>query len=287
MHRLFLDWKQSVVAARAPGPSLEFYLKVLDEKRIIGLVTIKKESVIVERHFEQRSLIVSGGLGVKSDTAVMADAFSASSQIDSREMPAHRDRKVFFIVKRAIDLVFAVLALPILLALSVVLYVVNARFNPGSVFFRQVRMGRDGKAFTMWKFRTMTDNGMSVRAANAPLEEDRITPLGRVLRRSKLDELPNILNILTGDMSLVGPRPDAFEHSSDYISRVPHYRNRFTVRPGITGLAQVRGGYADNARAVVRKARYDNFYIENSSLRLEMHVIASTISVVFSGLGQR
>jgi len=145
MHRLFLDWKQSVFAARAPGPSLEFYLKVLDEKRIIGLVTIKKESVIVERHFEQRSLIVSGGLGVKSDTAVMADAFSASSQIDSREMPANRDTKGFFIVKRAIDLVFAVLALPILLALSVVLYVMNARFNPGSVFFRQVRMGATGK----------------------------------------------------------------------------------------------------------------------------------------------
>lgn len=225
---------------------------------------------------------------MKSNTAVLASTFPAASQIDSSyAAPAHGHRKGFFLAKRAIDLVFAVLALPNLLAITVVLYVANARFNPGPVFFRQVRMGRNGKAFTMWKFRTMTDNGTSVRAANAPLEEHRITPLGRLLRRSKLDELPNVMNIFTGDMSLVGPRPDAFEHSSEYISRVPYYRNRFTVRPGITGLAQVRGGYADNPRAIECKARYDHFYIKNSSFRLEMYVIASTFAVVLSGLGQR
>ena len=219
---------------------------------------------------------------------VVANSFSPVTKKNlSLKLPAQGHRKSFALAKRAIDLVFAVLALPILLVLSVVLYLANPHFNPGSVFFRQVRMGRDGKAFTMWKFRTMTDNGTSVRDANAPLEEHRITPLGRLLRRSKLDELPNILNIFTGDMSLVGPRPDAFEHANEYLIRVPHYRKRFTVRPGITGLAQVRGGYADNHRAVERKARYDIFYIENASFRLEMHVIASTFAVVFSGIGQR
>lgn len=202
-------------------------------------------------------------------------------------MSWHKDRESFFFGKRVIDLAFAVMTLPLLVVLSVVLFLANIIWNPGPLFFRQVRMGRDGKAFTMWKFRTMVDNGTKVRDANAPLDAHRITSLGRLMRRTKLDELPNILNILSGDMSLVGPRPDAFEHASEYMARVPHYRRRFAVRPGITGLAQVRYGYADNTRAVRRKARYDMFYIKHSSFRLEMHVILATFAVVLSGFGQR
>lgn len=223
---------------------------------------------------------------MKSD-AVLAKASPVLSQIYSCALPAQNDRKFFFLAKRTIDLAFALLALPILLKLSVVLYVANLLLNPGSLFFRQVRMGRNGEAFTMWKFRTMTDSGTHVRAANAPLEEHRITPVGRLLRRSKLDELPNILNILTGDMSLVGPRPDAFEHATEYISYVPHYQKRFTLRPGITGLAQVRGGYAETSREVGRKARYDTYYIQNLGFRLELYIIALTFGVLFSGIGQR
>jgi lipopolysaccharide/colanic/teichoic acid biosynthesis glycosyltransferase len=88
-------------------------------------------------------------------------------------------------------------------------------------------------------------------------------------------------------MSLVGPRPDAFEHASEYLLGVPHYRKRLSVRPGLTGLAQVRGGYADNPRAVQRKVKYDRFYIRNSSIYLDLYVIALTFGVVFSGFGQR
>lgn len=196
-------------------------------------------------------------------------------------------REVFRATKRAIDLIFTLTALPALAFLALVLFFINPIWNPGPVFFKQVRMGRDEKAFTMWKFRTMTDNGSAVRAADAPLDEHRITPLGRLLRRTKLDELPNVINVFLGHMSLVGPRPDAFEHSSEYVFNIPNYRKRFSVRPGITGLAQVRGGYADNPRAVGRKARYDCFYIRNSNLKLELYVIAATFMVVFSGFGQR
>lgn len=179
------------------------------------------------------------------------------------------------------------LTLPVMIAVALTLALVNPVLNPGSVFFRQVRMGQGGRAFTIWKFRTMVGKGPYIRHADEPLDEHRITRLGRLLRRTKLDELPNILNILSGDMSLVGPRPDAFEHATEYLVRVPRYRKRFAVRPGITGLAQVRGGYADNPRAVKRKARYDSYYITHSSFPLEMYVVASTFSVVFSGLGQR
>ena len=225
---------------------------------------------------------------MKHETVVVSGR-SISDQNDgwSDLAPVRHSKDGFSLFKRATDVVFAVVGLPILFVMTVVLFFANPIWNPGSVFFRQVRMGRGGRAFTMWKFRTMADDGATVRAADAPLDAHRITSLGRLLRRTKLDELPNIFNVLMGDMSLVGPRPDAFEHAAEYVFSVPHYRKRFTVRPGITGLAQVRGGYADNARAVQRKARYDCFYIQNRSVYLEASIIFSTFRVIFSGFGQR
>lgn len=225
---------------------------------------------------------------MKSDSAAYGVAFPLKGRgYKPRATSVHDHRKGFFLAKRTIDLVFAVLALPMLVVLTVVLYLANPFMNPGPVFFRQVRMGQDGRAFRIWKFRTMTGGHADLRAADAPLDEYRITRLGRLLRRTKLDELPNILNILSGEMSLVGPRPDAFQHATAYLADVPRYDKRFVVRPGITGLAQVRGGYADNPRAVQRKARYDCFYIKHSSFLLELYVIAATFAVVFSGFGQR
>ncbi len=224
----------------------------------------------------RQEVIVSSGRAVATDMNMWADGPSFKYH-----------RFSFALTKRLMDLSFALLCLPIMLVLAFGIFVANPIWNPGKLFFRQRRMGRHGKPFTMWKFRTMLDNGAAVRDANAPLDADRITSLGRLLRRSKLDELPNILNILTGDMSLIGPRPDAFEHATEYALSVPRYRKRFTVRPGITGLAQVRGGYADNLRSVRRKARYDSFYIRNRSILLELSIIFATIGVVLSGFGQR
>lgn len=225
---------------------------------------------------------------MKHDNVIVSGrAFPARKFVNSDHSHSNKLQDGFSSIKRLIDFAFAILALPLLLGLSVALFLANPIWNPGPVFFRQVRMGRGGKEFKIWKFRTMTGNGGTVRAANAPLDKHRITPLGLLLRRSKLDEVPNILNIFTGDMSLVGPRPDAFGHATEYLAGVPRYSARFGVRPGITGLAQVRGGYADSSRAVKRKAHYDKYYVKNRSLRLEMWIIAATVKVVFSGLGQR
>ncbi|MGR3607974.1 MAG: sugar transferase [Sulfitobacter sp.] len=225
---------------------------------------------------------------MKNISHVSAASYPFVAQSDFfSDVPIHEDRRGFALLKRSVDLVFALLALPTLVTLAVMIFIANTISNSGPVFFRQVRMGQNGKAFTIWKFRTMTADAAVVRSASAPLDEHRITPLGRLLRRTKLDEVPNILNIIAGDMSLVGPRPDAFEHASEYLLGVPHYRKRLSVRPGLTGLAQVRGGYADNPRAIQRKVKYDRFYIRNSSIYLDLYVIALTFGVVFSGFGQR
>ena len=139
----------------------------------------------------------------------------------------------------------------------------------------------------MWKFRSMTQSPQSSRAYDAPLEEHRITSLGNILRTYRIDELPNFFNVLVGQMSLVGPRPDAWTHSTAYVSSVASYSDRFRVRPGITGLAQVYMGYADTAGAVRHKAYLDKIYVSKSRIKLDLWIMWRTIIVVLTGFGAR
>ena len=191
------------------------------------------------------------------------------------------------LAKRAGDIIFALPGLLLVGWLAVLLLLLNPAFNPGPLFFRQARMGQGGRPFMLLKFRTMSAGGGALRAHDAPLELDRITPLGAILRRYRIDELPNFLNVLRGEMSLVGPRPDALDHASAYALSVPHYRDRLHRKPGITGLAQVRGGYADSLRAVARKVRYDRFYAQRASLGLDLFILRKTVAVVLSGSGAK
>ena len=125
------------------------------------------------------------------------------------------------------------------------------------------------------------------RAHDAPLETHRITPFACYMRKFRIDELPNFLNVLCGTMSVVGPRPDTWNHSVNYKLNIKYYAGRFRVRPGITGLAQVRVGYADSIRAVKRKARLDHLYIEKSSIWLDFHIIRQTFLVITTGFGAK
>ncbi|MEL6644997.1 MAG: sugar transferase [Pseudomonadota bacterium] len=193
----------------------------------------------------------------------------------------------FRVTKRMVDFTTAVIAMPIVFGVSIVLLVLNPFANPGPLFFKQQRMGQGGRPFVLWKFRTMTTAGGGVRGHDDPVETARITPLGRVMRRLRIDELPNFFNVLAGDMCLVGPRPDAYDHAQEYIGSIPHYAKRFRVKPGITGLAQIRGGYADNPNAVRRKARLDLFYVRRSSGRLDAYVIKRTLGVIATGFGAK
>ena len=194
-----------------------------------------------------------------------------------------------FSAKRFVDLVATAFALPLIVIAAAVLAILNPFLNPGPLFYRQCRMGQDGKRFKVLKFRTMTDHevGTELRKANDPVEHHRITRLGRVLRRTRIDELPNFWNVAKGEMSLIGPRPDTWEHAEEYWHTVPYYPNRFRAIPGIAGLAQIRGGYADNPRAIQRKARFDHHYVDNWSLRLELYVVWRTIVVICSGFGAK
>lgn len=187
--------------------------------------------------------------------------------------------------KPAIDVLVSVALLPLLVVCALVLLCLNPFFNRGPLFYVQPRMGRDCAAFAAIKFRTMALSARVMRRADEPLERHRITPLGRLLRKSRIDELPQIINVLRGEMSLIGPRPDFFHHARRYMRSVPGYRRRHAVRPGISGLAQTDLGYVDTNEGMVRKVALDLRYVDEVSLGLDLRVFWRTLVTVFCGRG--
>lgn len=187
--------------------------------------------------------------------------------------------------KRAFDIGMSVLLLPLLGLSALMLLLLNPIRNPGPILFIQERMGRDCKPFRAIKFRTMTPADRIMRSANCPIETDRITSLGRFLRKSRIDELPQVLNVLRGEMSLIGPRPDYYEHACHFLAEVPGYKERHMVRPGISGLAQTEVGYVSGVDATRRKVQADLHYINHSGFRLEAWIIWRTLAVIFKREG--
>ena len=151
--------------------------------------------------------------------------------------------RLFWINKRIFDIILSLLLLPLFFAIGTILLVFNLFFNRGRLVFIQKRMGKNCNFFFAIKFRTMTYVKEITRKYDDPIETNRITPLGKILRKTRIDELPQILNVLKGDMSLIGPRPDYYLHALEYLQNVEGYRERYTIRPGISGLSQIRLGY--------------------------------------------
>ena len=184
---------------------------------------------------------------------------------------------LFWGAKRALDMAISCVLLLVLLWLIAVLVVLNPFLNRGRLFFIQTRMGKNCKPFKAIKFRTMTHVTSIVRGYDDPIEVDRITRLGGWLRKSRLDEVPQILNVLRGEMSLIGPRPDFFEHAQYFVEHVPGYRDRHQIRPGISGLAQVNLGYAEGLEATKAKTNADRYYLNNAGFSLDFRIGVKTL----------
>jgi putative colanic acid biosysnthesis UDP-glucose lipid carrier transferase len=187
--------------------------------------------------------------------------------------------------KRTLDLLVSAGGLVVLSPLLVLLAILVKLTSRGPILFRQVRTGLGGEPFVILKFRTMTvqEHGNSVIQARR--DDHRLTPIGGFLRRSSLDELPQFLNVLFGDMSIVGPRPHAIAHDMHYGGMIPTYSERFRVRPGITGLAQCNGarGPTETLDKMRRRVRLDLAYVEKWSWLMEVKIIAKTIKVLIAG----
>jgi len=189
-------------------------------------------------------------------------------------------------VKRALDILVSLLLLPIALPLIGILAVLVKCDSVGPAFFRQTRVGLRGRLFTIVKLRTMKVDETEVVEPGSEAEERRMTAVGRVLRATLLDELPQVLQVLKGDMSLVGPRPEQPHLVERYSIEVPLYDQRHFVRPGMTGWAQVNQTHAESLRDVVSKVQYDLYYISHLSFRLDALVLMRTLAITLPGRGK-
>jgi exopolysaccharide biosynthesis polyprenyl glycosylphosphotransferase len=197
-----------------------------------------------------------------------------------------RARRLYAAVKRVTDIVAGVLGV-LLLALLVPLLALLVRLDDGGpVFFRQERLGRGGRPFLIWKFRTMRVDAEADGPVWASPDDRRTTRLGRVLRRSRLDEVPQFLNVLKGEMALVGPRPERPEFIRMLERAVPFYDRRHLMRPGITGWATVRFGYGDSVGDKWRSHEYDLYYLKHRSPWLDLEILVRTAVVMLLRKGQ-
>jgi lipopolysaccharide/colanic/teichoic acid biosynthesis glycosyltransferase len=191
----------------------------------------------------------------------------------------------YLVLRRGIELLLTLLALPLLLPVMAVLAIVVRLDSPGPVFFRQDRIGRRGRIFSMLKFRTMQHglDGPSFTREN----DARITRAGKVLRRFRLDEVAQLLNVLRGEMSWVGPRPESVDLGRQYVRDIPHFALRSIVRPGVTGWAQINQGHVNEADEMRAKLEYDLYYLKRCSLWLDLMIVLRTFAVISGGAGAR
>jgi exopolysaccharide biosynthesis polyprenyl glycosylphosphotransferase len=189
--------------------------------------------------------------------------------------------------KRLIDLITGVCGLLVLAFVAPLVALGNAVWSRGPLFYKQERVGKGGKPFMLYKFRSMIPDAENGSGAVWASENDgRITPVGRILRKTRLDELPQFVNVLKGEMSLVGPRPERPEFVNQLVREVPYYQARHAVRPGITGWAQVRYRYGSSAGDALTKLQYDLFYIKRQNVYLELSIVVKTVAVMLGFKGR-
>lgn len=187
------------------------------------------------------------------------------------------------ICKRALDIAVASMALAFLLPVFVIVAALIKLESKGGALFLQRRTGLNGKIFLIYKFRSMRVAEDGDKVVQAKQNDDRVTMVGRFIRKTSIDELPQLLNVLKGDMSLVGPRPHALAHDGEFAIKVPTYQGRFQARPGLTGLAAIRGyrGEIKSHACIEGRVNADNEYIESWSIWSDVMIMAKTVPMIF------
>ena len=191
------------------------------------------------------------------------------------------------LIKRIMDIALIIISLPLTLPLMCLTALAVVLESRGGALFTQNRIGQGGREFTIYKFRSMAKNSEAHGAQLAQIGDARITRVGKFIRKTRLDELPQFWNILRGDMSLIGPRPEQRVFVEQFNDSIPFYNYRHIVKPGLSGWAQVTQGYAGNEDETQIKLEHDFYYIKHFSLSLDILIIFKTIKTILTGFGAR
>jgi exopolysaccharide biosynthesis polyprenyl glycosylphosphotransferase len=194
--------------------------------------------------------------------------------------------KFYLTATRFFDVIFSLIGISIGLSILPIILVLNLIWNRGSLFYTQERVGKNNKPFTIYKLRTMVKDAEKNGAVFATTNDTRITPLGKLLRKSRLDEVPQFINVLKGEMSTIGPRPERPIFVKQIAQKLPFYQTRHVIKPGLTGWAQVNHSYTDTIDDALIKLQYDLFYIKHRSIFLDINILIKTIGTVLFYKGQ-
>ena len=213
---------------------------------------------------------------------ILTDGIAPSWFIFSDGFRASRTTRV---LKRVIDVVMAavglVLAAPLMLLTALAIRI----DSPGPIFYKQERVGENDRLFTLCKFRSMRSDAEKAGPMWAQSNDNRVTRVGRFIRLTRLDELPQLLNVIRGDMSFVGPRPERPYFVQQLTAQIPFYAERHTVKPGVTGWAQVRYRYGSSIEDAMEKLRYDLYFIKHLSIAFDFTIVIDTVKVILCAKG--
>ena len=269
-------------------------------ERLPALVQTQKIDAIILAitHAIQDGMLKSLGDCVENGCKII-NASVLTEQLSER-VPVHHITHAWFInqldesgrrhyelAKRALDIALAFIGLTVTGLLFPIIAVLIKLDSPGPVLYSQIRVGRKGRTFRIYKFRTMVQDAEAQGAVWAKKNDNRVTKLGDMLRKTRLDELPQLYNVLLGDMSMVGPRPERPEFVQTLAQSVPFFNRRHMVLPGLTGWAQVNYPYGASVEDSLEKLQYDLYYIKNRSMFLDIEIILKTIGVVIKKQGAR
>lgn len=246
-----------------------------EHKSIVNIINALDDTKVIVKIIPDMYDILSGS--VKMNSIFSTALIEVSSEI----MPAWQQT-----LKRAMDIFFSIFTFTFLSPVFIITAILVKFSSPGPVLYSHLRVGRHGKPFMMYKFRSMRDGAEQ----NVPLlsskNDSRITPFGRIMRMTRLDEIPQFYNVLIGEMSIVGPRPERQYYIDRIVQIAPHYRHLHKVKPGITSWGQVKYGYAENVEQMVERLKYDLIYIENMSIAVDLKILIYTVLIVLQGRGK-